>query len=343
MKISFTLLFLCLIMTKLSFGQDLYKEFKLIQPDTVISNSLYNSIEFIDSRVDTKKMGIVQIGLMNNPAKVITEIPLSEQLNEMITKVVDSTASDGKLLLQIRHLLFAEKTNMTSEYGYCYLTSNLYAKRNNNYEKIVSIDTSIVVKRMDVTNLLLKSGSKLITDLIVNNLKTTPYANTQISYNNIAKVDSIEKSKIKIYNVNLLEDGLYYSYNSFKNQIPDDKDFSVKIKQDLSVAYVKTKSSDQKWTKINGSDVYAFVYEGKPYISTGYGYYPIYKNNKDYYFIGRVKPNTKNNDGVAPAAAMFGIIGGIIAANSGGSGVNYFNIIDHNTGNFIQARKMPTH
>ena len=133
---------------------------------------------------------------------------------------------------------------------------------------------------------------------------------------------------------------MYYNYNSFRNQIPD-KDIIVKTRGDLSIVNVKVKDDYNNLIKLKSSDFYAFVYQGKPYISTGYGYYPIYKSDDYFYFVGKIKPMTSNNDVVA-ASVMFGMIGGIIAANSSGPGETYFIIIDHNNGGFIQIRKMPT-
>ena len=225
--------------------------------------------------------------------------------------------------------------------GWFDLRANLFSRNDDTYIKIASVDTLTLVNKMDVTNSLMKLGSQLITDMIVNNLTVKPQAETQLfSYNEIIKVDSIEKRNLKVYNTGNYLDGLYYNYHSFMNQTPD-KEIIVKTKRDLSIASVSVKDDDDNLIKLKSRDFYAFVYKGKPYISTGYGYYPIYKTDDRFYFVGKIKPMTSNKN-VIGASIMFGMIGGIIAANSSGPGENYFIIIDHNTGGFIQLRKMPS-
>lgn len=335
------LLIIILLLSCNLFAQEKFKEFKIQKPEILISNSLYKTIHFIDSRIDTTNMGIVQVGVMNNHAKVISINPLQSQLNDILSSVIDSTSLNGTLLLQIRQLLFAETTSLTCEKGYCYLRANLFSKKDDDYVKLVSLDTLVIVKSMDVTNLLLKTGSNLITDIIINNL-TSPQTNNDLySYNDILKTDSIEKRNIKLYNTDKYVDGLYYNYNSFKAQIPDKK-IKVKSKRDFTISNIRIIDDYNNLVKIKSNEFYAFVHEGKPYISTGYGYYPLYKGNDNFYFVGVIKPMTKNNNEVVAASMMFGLIGGLIAVNSDGQGENYFIIIDHINGGFIQIRKIPS-
>ena len=87
------------------------------------------------------------------------------------------------------------------------------------------------------------------------------------------------------------------------------------------------------------------MYNGKPYVETGYGYFPILKSHDYFYFVGRVKPITSNNESdVIAGALMFGLVGGLVAGGISGSGPgeNYFIIIDHSDGGFIHIKKMPT-
>ncbi|MFO7369179.1 MAG: hypothetical protein R6X09_02790 [Bacteroidales bacterium] len=344
MKKSLGTLLVLLVITIKSFGQD-FKEFKVEPPLTHISGSLYNSIKFVDSRVDTSNMGIVQVGLMNANVIVNTKIPLSEQLNDYLTSAIDSSAKDGELLLQLRHILFCETTTMSSETGYCYMKAILYAGKDaQTYKMLSAIDTVILVKSLDVTKKLLASGSSLLTELINNNLKNYPDNDVIYSYHDIVKTDSIEKRQIKLYNTDIFENGLYCSYNSFKNQKPDNQ-IIVATKKDGTISSVRTTDVNSNLVKVKSDEVYAIVFNGNPYVSTGYGYYPLYKGDDYFYFVGKVKPMTTNNEAnVIAAGMMFGLVGGLIAsaANSSGPGENYFIIIDHSNGGFIHYKKMPT-
>lgn len=345
MKNSLQIFLILFIINFNTVGQD-FKEYKIEPSLTRISGSLYNSIKFVDSRVDTSNMGIVQKGLMNTNVIVNARIPLAEQLNDYMTSVIDSGAKDGELLLQLRHILFCETTTM-SETGYCYMKANLYAGKDvKTYKLLSAIDTMILVKSFDVTNGLLKKGSSLLTELINYNLKNYPDDDASYSYHDILKIDSIEKRQIKLYNTDTFENGLYYNYSSFKNQKPDNQ-IIVATNKDGTISSVKTTDINNNLVRIKSAEVYAIVFNGKPYVATGFGYFPIFKSNDYFYFVGRVKPMTSSNEeNVFFAGMMFGLVGVLIATSSAatgsGPGENYFIIIDHSNGGFIYFKKMPT-
>lgn len=340
MKYKLIILLIFSLLTISSFGQENIKEFRLQKPSIRKQKSKYNTIIVVDSRIDTTSMGIVQVGLMNNPAKVVTLSPLSMQLSDYLSSVIDSSAQNGTLVFQVRQFLFAETTTMTSEKGYFFIRANLFAKSESNYKKLASIDTMLVISALDVTNRLLKTASDIVTNCILSCLEIPPLQDELYSFKDIIRVDSIEKRKIKVYNLNEYKDGLYTSYYSFKNQIPD-KEIMVSKKRDGSIAKVMFKDSIKGLVKVQSNEVYAFVNEGEIYISTGYGYYPLYFSSDNFYFVGKVKPMTTNNNHIITAEVMFGLIGGIIASNMKEPGEKYFIIIDHINGGFVQLRKMP--
>lgn len=324
-----------------SFSQEDTKEFNLQKPPIIKLKSKYNTIIVVDSRTDTTSMGIVQVGILNKLAKVVTCRPISLQLRDYLTSVIDSSAQNGTLIFQVRQFLFAETATMTSEKGYFFIRANLFAKSESNYKRLASIDTMVMISSLDVTNRLLKTASDIVTNCILSCLDIPPLQDELYSLKDIIRVDSIEKRKIKIYNVNEYKDGLYTSYNSFKNQIPD-KEIVVRKKRDASIAKVMFKDSIHGLVKVKSKDVYAIVTEGKMYISTGYGYYPLCFNNDNFYFVGKVKPMTPSNNHIFTVGVMFGVLGAMIASNMKGPGENFFIIIDHIHGGFVQLRKIPT-
>ena len=182
----------------------------------------------------------------------------------------------------------------------------------------------------------MKTSSKLITDLISINLLKKANDSCKFNLNDIVKIDSIEKRSIKIYNTDTYVEGLYYTYNSFKNQVPDEK-VIVKTKKDSTIDYVSILDKNNKWIKLKPKEMYSIVYKGKPYITTKYGYYPLYKLNDKFYFIGKIEA-TANQADVMGAAFLFGIPGAIIASSNGNA--LYFIDLDHTTGRFILIKEM---
>lgn len=80
-------------------------------------------------------------------------------------------------------------------------------------------------------------------------------------------IDSIEKQKIKLYTVSAYTEGMYLTYQSFKNQQPNNQ-ITAEIKNG-SISKVKTVDSTGRSIKVKPGNVYAIVYQGQPFVATG--------------------------------------------------------------------------
>jgi hypothetical protein len=316
-------------------AQNHNREFEISLPETKISGSFYNKIIFLDVRTDTTQMGIVQTGALNRKANVVAKMPLALQLNELMHALVDSTAKDGELFFQLRQLSFAEITGAVSEKGYFYFRAKLYVKSGSNYIPLSEIDTAIILKSSwDVTKGLLKNGSRLISSFISNSLLQTPSSSVNMLFSDVVNIDSIEKNTIKIYSDTALKDGIYLTWNSFKNQGPDHAVLSADIKNGRLTS-VKRNGEDNKPEKIKSKNVYAVIYNNHLFIATDYGYYPLEKRNNDFFFTGKAKVTANTGDVIA-ASLFFGIIGGLLAS---GTEATFDMRIDHLNGGFIRLKE----
>ena len=183
---------------------------------------------------------------------------------------------------------FAEVTKATSERGYFYIRAILYAKEGEYFRKLASIDSLSQLKGMDVTKKLLKLGSKTITDFIASSLTSNITKGKMYSYEDIVEIDNFEKQQLKLYYATKYKDGLYYSYEAFRDQMPDEQP-TVKRKKDNSIAWVKIQDEIDGLVKVKSKNVYALVQDGKPYIATRFGYYPLYKSDDYFYFVGDIR------------------------------------------------------
>ncbi len=329
-------LFSLFLITGLVSAQERVKYFEMDYRGKKVENSLYNSIKFLDSREDTSNMGIVRIGALNKEAFVKVNGGLSKELSELLLRVNGETVQSRELLFQLRRLKFVEKTDNKKEYGYCFFRANLFAGSPQAYNLVAAIDTFIMVDSKDVTNLLLEETNKAVAGFLKSALIRQPALNTTLSLNDIVKIDSIEKLKIKVYNVNEYTNGVYRSFESFKAQVPDLSLFSITF-EDGEITQIRAKNKKNKILRMRSDDVYAIVNNGKPYISAKFGYYPLVKNNNEFYFI-------------ADDQIHF-IKGQIIKENSDISPVEYvysplpltsvFEIkIDHINGKFMRVREV---
>ncbi|MCC6288175.1 MAG: hypothetical protein IT249_09845 [Chitinophagaceae bacterium] len=332
--------FYSLVCCNIAIAQKAVKNFELNLPEQKISHSLYNTIEYIDSRSDTSNMGIVQTGAFNKKARVVPATPFNLQLQKLMDALTDnSTSGKGVLLFQLRQLSFAEITGAMSEKGYCYLRAALYEKQHEGYSYINSIDTILVIKSMDVTKRLFRDGSKLFAEFIGGNLNKPASDEFVYTYADIVHIDSLEKKKLKVYNMDTYTDGVYTSYRSFTDQLPDYTNMDVMLKRD-TVSGVKVKDAEGKIKKIKSKDIYAVIYNGKIFIATDYGYYPAEKYSNDFLFPGKAKVAASTGDMIA-AGVFFGIIGSLIAENT--ANATFEMKIDHINGGFIRLREVKTY
>jgi hypothetical protein len=324
-------LFLLMLLSATAVVAQTYPEdFPIPLSDQIVHNSLYKTIDFVDTRPYD--------GLLNRKPKYITAMPIGNQLKNLMKTLTDSTAKEGSLLLQLRLFNFAEITGTASEKGNFYLRAVLYSKINGYYQKINSLDT--VVARQTGINLskpMLENGGEIISRFIMNSLLLTPPDSTSFSLQSVKKLDSIEKQKIPLYTAVTYKDGIYFSYGSFKNQIPDQQ-IKASITADSTKLFAVKTIENGKKKHINPKDAYAAVYKGVPYIATKYGYYPAEKINNDFFFTGDIAMRGNAGD-VTAGFIMLGVVGGGLATLPDEE--VYYMRIDHTNGEFVRIQERP--
>jgi hypothetical protein len=333
MKTLSILSLLFVLLSPAGHAQHRTEDFRILLPQQKVAASLYRNISCIDSRYDSSNMGIVQLGAFNKKARVVPETPINEQLIAVMKALTDSTAQDGELIFHLRQLSFAEITGSFSEKGYCYLRAALYAKTQDGYRRLRTIDTVVLIKSMDVTRAMFRNGSKVITDFIASGLPEQP-SGTVYTASNIGQMDSIEKRQLPLYNTAIFPDGIYYSYTSFLQQTPD-KPVHTEPGNEKFTSF-KTLDENGKSVKLKAKNVYAVTCNGKPYISIGNEFAPLRKTGDDFFFsgVGKTNPNTAE---VVTAGIFFGVIGSLIASHAEA----IFEMkLDHINGGFIRIREI---
>lgn len=154
------------------------------------------------------------------------------------------------------------------------------------------------------------------------------------SFDDILKISSLEKRKIPVYNTSIFENGVYMTFDNFKNQKPTIKDIKFiknKKNQITKIIWIRTNKSE---FEINNNDLFAVVDEGKIYVNNGNKFIPVEFKDDDFYFIGRAKVTAKTGT-VVLASAFFGILGGLLASDSS---ADFIMKIDHLNGAAIQVK-----
>lgn len=313
------------------------EDFQLTLPDQKIQNSLYSSIRFIDARFDTASVGIIQRGALNMGVLLVTRIPLEEQAKTVFTALTDKTAKTGKFILHIRQFSLVElAAGVLGQQGYCYLRANLFAGNNGSYRMLNKFDSVIMVRSSyDVTKDLLKTGSEVLTGFITNNLLKEPVETESYSLADIYRIDSLEKRNLAVYQTDVYKDGVYRTFNSFISQTPDGQITAKVKKQEIWDVFTFNKKGKKE--KVWQKDCYALIYNGKPYISTEFDYYPLYKKDGDFYFAGKARAPVITAEGIVTSVLFLGLLGGLILPY----GEATFEMkIDHLNGGFIRIRQV---
>ncbi len=311
------------------------EDFKITLPESKVVNARYSTIHLLDIRDDTTDFGIVQKGAFNKRVNVVAETSLTVQLNNVLNAIIDNTAQHGELLFLLRRLSFAEVTGGMSERGYFQFRAVLFAIKNGEYQKVQTIDTVVVVKAMDVTKKMFRVGSQTIIDFIVSAINKEPIPDFSLSKEQLPLIDSMEKIRLPLYTATTFTDGLYYNFQSFVNQQPDETGVSAGFDKKGKVQKISYTNKKGEKTDIENQFIYAFVYNGKPYISGEFSCYPLEKKGNEFYFTGKAL-DAKSTD-VATAQLFFGIMGALMAS----SATSIFEMkIDHLSGGFIRIREI---
>lgn len=316
------------------YAQRKTESFAITIPENKIANSLYNRVNLVDIRPDTNDYGIVQKGAFNRKERVVPDLPFSVQFSNVVNAFTDSTASDGELVLLLRQLRFAEITGAMSEKGYFHFRAELYSKVQDKYQPVAGIDTVVVVSSMDVTKPLFRAGNKNLLEFIQQNLAKKPAPDITYSLYDIRKIDSLEKSKLPLYQARQYKNGAYKTFSSFVNQQPDEEDIKMEYSKDGPLEKVLMKNSKGKYSEVRSGQWYAFCYDNYLYVSNKYGIYPLEHRDHDFYFTGKAEVQPRTGDVVA-AGVFFGLIGTLIA--SSGSADYFAMKIDHKSGGFIRV------
>lgn len=312
------------------------EKYTIALPEQKVPDSRYNSLLFIDGRTDTSHMGIVQLGAFNKKTFVVPETPLGQQFQAIFNHLIDSSARQGECVFLLRQFSFAEITKAMSEKGYCYLRAALFAKTGEGYQKINAIDTVVVVSAMDVTQAMFRRGNKTIHEFIGQSLQRTPEDTFLYSLADLGALDSVEKRRIPVYNTTTYTEGVYATYEAFKQQKPDKPEAVIETDKE-SLFVVKITNEKGKKEKIKSKELYAIVRDGKPYIATEFGYYPLDRRLDDFYFTGKTKVAASQGD-IAVASVFFGLIGGLLASQPVEA---VFEMkVDHVSGGFIRLKEV---
>src|ERR1035437_1368994 len=327
-------LFLCSASFAQTNSDNPVKEFKLSIPKSKIQNSLYNSIKLIDLRNDTTDMGFIEEEGLSDKTRMISKIPLSYQLSLLISVTTDQSAKDDELYLLLRRFSFYGVSDALRQDSYCSVIADLFVKDNDEFKRVCGIDSTIHERS---SGKVLKKGSLILSDMILNSYLKEPQENKLYRYHDILQLDSVEKKDIKVFNTSTFTDGVYSTYKLFMNQTPDQPVVSFVNKKGIISVVGRNKLGK---LGINGKNAFAVVYNNMPYIVTENGIFELTKDGNEWTFIAKSK--TSIDPGLAFAFLLLGGITGGIASSFINTSTMYQFKINYHNGKFIPIKALST-
>ena len=282
--------------------------------------SIFSKVRIIDMRTQNQTFGFVQTGALNELSFVgydgnFTANPASFFRNDQ-----DSAINQKELTVLIYEFYISEKTDRMKETGRLKFSMRFFINTNDNkFKEALFIDSIYTVNSLDVTKKLLESVSMHLCEIrskIIELGKKSQVDKLQYLFSSeeLLKLDSIEKSKILIYNSDIIKKGIYYSYNQFKNNTPDTATFTIDAMDLKDIKVFEFDKEKDENVEISSKNIYA-VSDGYTLLkATANGFYKMYKENEDFYYLGKTSytPNIDQSR-VAMNQIAFGLIGAAIA------------------------------
>ena len=139
--------------------------------------------------------------------------------------------------------------------------------------------------------------------------------------------------QIPVYQAEKVEPGIFRDYLSFKMNTPKPAEIFIEKTGSGQVDNVFFLNEKGKKQKVKQKEVYA-VSDGNAVLkSTELGYFELYKENGDFFYVGNTSFTHESN--VTTAWAWFGITGAIIASNSDRESRQFILKVNHRKGNSV--------
>ncbi|MFM2291887.1 MAG: hypothetical protein RIS29_1700 [Bacteroidota bacterium] len=312
------------------------REFTFSFSQQPITNSQYNKIQLIDLRTDTLRFGFGQYGPLNHKRTLVAQPRFAQQLTDNLNKMIDASAKNDTLAIALKNLMFSERTGAFNEEGYCSIVADLYKKSNNGFYFIQAIDTLVKISYVDVTKRLMHKSDSIFNTFIYKNLTNNAVSTKKLSLFEVTHSDSLAKREIHLYNHPIFKDGIYLSYESFKNQQPEmacsAKESGMKLKS------VKTTNAAGKEEEVDPAKVYGIVYNSKPYVCSKFGFYRLKFKDDNWYLIGKL-PASMGSGVAMTSYFLFGFVGMAIA-NETHKSAYFYSAINYKNGQLIRIKEI---
>lgn len=258
-------------------------DFNILPPNIKVGDSKYSKLHYIEARENPDDMGFAYVNSWNGVQAITLSSSIEVQLQSLVGTVVLPSDEGKTIAVQMRILFFDAGNGRAESKSKCNLRMTLYEMDDNgNYYFLNTLDSIVISGRKDIK----ANASMAITSFIVDNL---PYSAEEgekaLDINAVMDIDMYEKNSLPFYTEVQIPNGIYRTYKSLMNLVPDSTpDLSIIANEEGMVKEVKFADPQNtgKDKKLKTKDVYAIAVDGIPYFNFDGDFYKAY--NKDGYW-----------------------------------------------------------
>jgi hypothetical protein len=278
-----------------------------------------STIQLIQLVTDSVKLGYVQKGLDGHVAQLIVSKPLTQFLQEHITKMykTEYKKTGVKLLWVLKELRIAERTNTFSELAYAKFNADAYISTvEGSYKWVTTIDTVFINETSgDVTawhGNYIENGIKLLLNQTLSNaaLLSTDTSG-QITMAQIVERQKRQKENIPILNDYVYAEGAYANFQEFLQNKPSIFNAETVVIEKNKVKFV-AESAENKKDTIN---VWGICKNGEVYKYYNDMLIPIEKHEKGFIVSDYVEKTNRRNKNMFMGALLGGVAGALIMSS----------------------------
>lgn len=268
---------------------------------------------------DSTKLGYSESTISGNKLAVIPDKNmtafLQEHVNNQYKKIFDPNGV--QLLWIVQELRVNERSSTFWHKGYCRLKANVYTATNNkDFVLLFNFDTVLVRSAKSDPYIRHDKSIAQAMHLILQKLEGYDIATTIVN-KQTADIQTILKKEQLRFNLpilkdTLLKDGVYMSFNEFKNNNPSFTNYEIANEKNKAIVQVFSIDSAKNSSII--TNAWGFCKNGEIYKLQEQELIAIEKFSNCYLLSNYIESIRRKNNGIFMSALMGGIVG--VVANS---------------------------
>lgn len=322
----YTLIIFLLLLSQTSFAQAeagnevTYERVRVIplnrykikkQPDLVFP---LQGVEVVVNVWDSSWLGFAQVGMANKKIRAHFDTSMQLALQQFVDKQYSSyyTPSGGKMLWVINDLRINERTFMSSERAYVYLSANAYlAGEDGMYRELARVDTVLQRGGLDVTGRHEANIGEVLHLLFVKSIGGTTGGEKMSRLSVLATEEA--RYNLPILTDYRLQEGVYTSFKEFKNNAPSIRSYIVKPQKRGKVAVYQVLEDGKE---IEVEKVWGLCHQNELYKVLFGELIPLEQVGRGFMISDYLEASNRRNRAMF-WASMLGGMGGAIGAGIG--------------------------